>query len=133
MQRLGKQSRDSNHIVSFESEPDIEREFTDESGSSCYYLVWGDTTRGQIYYPDTGCFVIYQNGDLSMASSLDGLEDGTPYDYTDCPDSVARFLLPVPYEVQSDNPAIIDFAQNEFTYACQFRYEVVSKRHQMGR
>lgn len=115
-----------NRQLFYEIEPDVEQDYIDEEGSPCYLLVWGDTLGGQVHYPDSETFAICQYADMSLALTLDGLEDGTPYDYVNCPDSVARFLLPVPYEIQSDNPVIIDFAQSEFTYACQFRYEVVA-------
>jgi hypothetical protein len=63
---------------------------------------------------------------MSLSSMLDGLVDDTPSDDLYCPDSLASFLSAIPGEIQSDNPAIINFAEGEFIYGYQYRYEVVS-------
>ncbi|NMC44224.1 MAG: hypothetical protein GYA46_09935 [candidate division Zixibacteria bacterium] len=93
----------SNRVVTFDgSQSDIMQEIDDEVGSPCYYLVWGDTIGSTVHFPDTHTFAICQDAIMNLSSILDGLEDGTPSDYTSCPDSLACFLAAVPGEIQSD-------------------------------
>jgi len=116
----------SNMNINYVLPPSVVIDTMDTNGNHCKKVLWGSETGPIIYYPDSAEFVIVHTATATMDIELDGLNDPTPYPYTQYPDSVLRFIQATP-QVQSDNSAIINFARSHFLPVGATQVKVVNE------